>query len=77
MARAASRYSSAACREFRAQLPQDLVFVFHLGKLAADFCAVRDDIVERRPVLALQAVDGSEPVFDFGQMFGRASMPPA
>ncbi len=39
--------------------------------LRAASAAEGDHVVERGAVLALQAVDGSEPVFDFGQMFGR------
>ena len=59
------------CREFRAQFLQDFVFVVDFRKLAGDFFAQFDDVFKRGPVLAFQAVEQCQPVFDFRKMLGR------
>jgi hypothetical protein len=50
---------------------QDFVAVFDLGKLAVDLFAKGDDLGNGLAVLALEAVEEGETVFDFGEALGR------
>ena len=59
------------CVQFGLELLQDFVAVFHFGELAGDFFAKRDHLGDILAVLAFQAIERGQAVFNFGQPLGR------
>ncbi len=65
----------ARTRQLTPQPAQHLVFVLHLGKLAGDIGPKGDHVIKGGVVLALQAIDGGQPVLDLRKMFRRSVNP--
>ena len=67
------RLSSSSARS----VFEDFVAVFDFGQLAAHLFAEGDDLGDGLAVLALEAVEQGEAVFDLGEALGEALMPSA
>ena len=71
-ARAAARYCGRAAALNSARSLRSTSSLFSISfSLRADFFAVSDDGLERLSVLALQAIERGQPVFDLGQPLRR------
>ncbi len=54
----------------RTQFFEDFVAIFYLGEFVSNLFSKDEDIGDGLPILALQAIEQSEAVFDFGQTLG-------